>query len=69
MKGDLRPMKKIEHMPIFVIKKDGQREVFDSSKIMNGLLRACEKRPVDIEDMELLVEDGRRHSIILWSKR
>ncbi len=48
---------KIEHMPIFVIKKDGRREVFDSSKIMNGLLRACEKRPVDIEDMELLVED------------
>jgi len=48
---------KIEHMPIFVIKKDGRREVFDSSKIMNGLLKACEKRPVAIKDMELLVED------------
>ncbi|HHW70940.1 MAG TPA: transcriptional repressor NrdR [Clostridiales bacterium] len=48
---------KIEHMPIFVIKKDGRREAFDSSKIMNGLLKACEKRPVAIKDMELLVED------------
>lgn len=44
-------------MPIFVIKKDGRREVFDSTKIMNGLIKACEKRPVGIEDIENLVED------------
>lgn len=44
-------------MPIFVIKKDGRREVFDSTKIMGGLLKACEKRPVGIEDIENLVED------------
>lgn len=48
---------KIEHTPIFVIKKDGRREAFDSSKIMGGLLKACEKRPVGIKDIENLVED------------
>ncbi|NMA95253.1 MAG: transcriptional repressor NrdR [Clostridiales bacterium] len=48
---------KIEQMPIFVIKKDGRREAFESRKIMSGLLRACEKRPVGIEDMEKLVEN------------
>lgn len=48
---------KIEHMPIFVIKKDGRREVFDSGKIMGGVLKACEKRPVSITDIENLVAD------------
>lgn len=36
----------IETVPIVVIKKDKSRETFDRSKLLNGLLRACEKRPV-----------------------
>jgi transcriptional repressor NrdR len=48
---------KIEHLPVFVVKKDGRRESFNSEKIMNGLLKACEKRPVSVKDLELLVQD------------
>jgi len=47
---------KYEQIPIFVVKKDGRRELFDASKIMNGLLKACEKRPVPIKDLEVLTE-------------
>jgi transcriptional repressor NrdR len=47
---------KYEQLPIFVIKKDGRRELFDASKIMNGLLKACEKRPIPIKDLEILAE-------------
>lgn len=39
-----------------VIKKDGRREVFDREKVRVGLIRACEKRPVSIEQVDLLVE-------------
>jgi transcriptional repressor NrdR len=48
---------KIEYLPILVIKKDGRREVFDSNKIMSGLLKACEKRPVSVRDLETAVQD------------
>jgi transcriptional repressor NrdR len=48
---------KIEDVPILVIKKDGRRESFDSKKIRNGLLRACEKRPVSIKEVEEVVQD------------
>jgi len=48
---------KIEHLPILVVKKDGRRETFDSSKIMSGLLKACEKRPVAMKDLEAAVQD------------
>jgi len=47
---------KYEQIPIFVVKKDGRRELFDASKIMNGLLKACEKRPIPIKDLEVLTE-------------
>ena len=40
-----------------VIKKDKSREVFDKTKLLNGLLRACEKRPVSIETLEQVVND------------
>jgi transcriptional repressor NrdR len=40
-----------------VVKKDGRRETFDSSKIMSGLLKACEKRPVAMKDLEAAVQD------------
>ncbi|MEG2857858.1 MAG: transcriptional regulator NrdR, partial [Clostridia bacterium] len=42
----------IERVAIYVIKKDGSRQAFDKSKILNGLLRACEKRPVPLAVLE-----------------
>jgi len=46
---------KIEMLPVFIIKKDKRREPFDSTKVRNGILKACEKRPVPIEEIEKLV--------------
>ena len=48
---------KIETLPIFVIKKDGRSESFDGNKIMAGLLKACEKRPIAIKELDKLVQD------------
>lgn len=48
---------KIETIPISVIKKDKSREVFDRQKILNGLMKACEKRPISLEQMENLVDE------------
>lgn len=47
----------IETLPIIIIKKDKSREVFDRNKILNGFLRACEKRPVSIEVLEDAVNE------------
>ncbi len=46
---------KIEMLPVFIIKKDKRREQFDASKVRNGILKACEKRPVPLEEIEKLV--------------
>jgi len=48
---------KVESLPIMVIKKDKSRQAFDREKLLNGILRACEKRPVSIEQLEKLVDD------------
>lgn len=48
---------KIETIPIIVIKKDGTREAFDRDKISNGILRACEKRPVSLKEVDALIDD------------
>ncbi len=48
---------KIETIPMIVIKKDGTRETFDRDKVLNGILRACEKRPVTLSDIEKLIDD------------
>ncbi len=48
---------KIEQTPVLVIKKDGRREAFDPDKIIRGLLRACEKRPVALHQLERLVNE------------
>jgi transcriptional repressor NrdR len=45
----------IEEKPVIVIKKDGSREEFNREKLLRGLMRACEKRPVPIERLEELV--------------
>lgn len=47
----------IETVPIVVVKKDKSRQVFDRNKLLNGMLRACEKRPVSIETLEAAVSD------------
>lgn len=47
----------VETVPIVVIKRDKSRETFDRSKLLNGLLRACEKRPVSIETLEKIVDE------------
>lgn len=47
---------KVESLPLIVIKKDKSRQSFNREKLLNGLLRACEKRPVSINDLENLVD-------------
>lgn len=48
---------KIEEIPYMVVKKDGQRQRFDSQKLLQGLLKACEKRPVPVSKLEEIVEE------------
>lgn len=47
----------IETVPVVVIKKDRSREAFDRNKLLNGLLRACEKRPVSLDTLEHIVDE------------
>ncbi|MEE0435042.1 MAG: transcriptional regulator NrdR [Peptococcaceae bacterium] len=47
---------KIEDMPLIVRKKSGRTELFDKSKILRGLVKACEKRPVTIDQLEEMVD-------------
>ena len=42
----------VEDLPLRVVKKDGRRMAFDRSKILNGLMKACEKRPISLEVLE-----------------
>ena len=46
---------RIEQSPLLVIKKDGRREDFNPSKILEGIQKACQKRPVSLDQMEALV--------------
>ena len=46
---------KIEMVPVLVVKKDKRREAFDAGKVRSSIIKACEKRPVSIEDIESLV--------------
>ena len=48
---------RIDEIPYMVIKKDGSRERFDRQKVLNGLLKACEKRPVSIGQLESIVNE------------
>ncbi len=45
----------VEFVPIMVVKKDGRRQSFDRQKILGGMLRACEKRPVPADTLEEIV--------------
>ncbi len=48
---------RIDEIPYMIIKKDGRRERFDRQKLLQGLLKACEKRPIPIPKIEALVEE------------
>ena len=47
----------VESLPIAVVKKDNSREPFDRNKILRGMVRACEKRPVSMADLEAAVSE------------
>lgn len=51
---------KLDDLPLFVVKKDGRREPFDRHKILNGLIKSCEKRPVPLDTLENLVAELER---------
>ncbi len=48
---------RIERSPLIVVKKDGTRQRFDRSKILNGMIKSCEKRPVSLSTLENAVDD------------
>ena len=48
---------RIDEIPYMVVKKDGRREKFDRQKVLAGLLRACEKRPISMSKMEQMVNE------------
>ncbi|MCD5406853.1 MAG: transcriptional regulator NrdR [Desulfotomaculum sp.] len=55
---------RVDEVPLVVVKKDGNRQVFDRNKLLGGLIKACEKRPVAVEKLELLtseIEKGLRN--------
>ena len=48
---------KLESIPLVVVKKDGRRDIFDPNKVISGVIKACEKRPVSMETIEKMVAD------------
>lgn len=51
---------RIDEIPYMVVKKDGRRETFDRGKILSGLMRACEKRPISMAQLEGIVDDAEK---------
>ena len=47
----------IERLPLLVVKKDGSRQSFDRTKVINGFVKACEKRPVSAEQIEKIADE------------
>ncbi len=47
----------IERMPLVVVKRDGSRQSFDRVKLINGMVRACEKRPVPLQTLEQIADE------------
>ena len=54
----------IETVQTIVIKKDGSKELFDRNKLLSGLLKACQKRPIKAEDIVLDIENELQNSLI-----
>lgn len=59
-RGRFTSYERIEERPLMVIKRDGRREQFARSKVINGILHACEKRPVSIDTIETIVDELER---------
>ena len=57
------------NLPLTVIKKSGMREVFDTHKIINGLLKACEKRPISIEMIQNIANDIEKNLKTTWNRK
>lgn len=51
----------VESLPLVVVKKDNSRELFDRQKLFNGMLRACQKRPVSLHKLERAVDEIEAH--------
>lgn len=47
----------IERLPLVIVKRDGSRQTFDKVKLINGMVRACEKRPVKLAQLETIADD------------
>jgi transcriptional repressor NrdR len=47
----------VERMPLIVVKRDGSRQTFDKQKLINGMLRACEKRPVPLTSLQTVADE------------
>ena len=57
-----------EKLPLMVVKKDGRREPFDRQKLLAGLRKACEKRPVSMEQLDRFVDDLERDLVSAYEK-
>lgn len=51
---------RIDEVPYMVVKKDGSREKFERQKVLNGLLKACEKRPIAMSKLEQIVDEAEK---------
>ncbi|HOB07850.1 MAG: transcriptional regulator NrdR [Limnochordia bacterium] len=51
---------RLDEVPFMVVKKDGRREPFNRNKILNGVLRACEKRPISLDAIEAMIDEIER---------
>src|SRR5437764_5741552 len=60
---------RIDQIPYMVIKKDGRRETFDRNKVMAGILRACEKRPVPPSKLDSIVNAVEKYVFFFSSRR
>ena len=47
----------VERLPLLVIKRDGSRQAFDRMKLIGGMIKACEKRPVHVSDLEQIADE------------
>jgi transcriptional repressor NrdR len=56
-RGRFTSYERVEEKPVMVIKRDGRREQFNREKVLSGILRACEKRPVSLESIDNLVDE------------
>jgi len=52
---------RVEERPLYVMKKDGTRQPYDRQKLVSGILKSCEKRPVGIEEIEQIADDVEKY--------